>query len=71
MSGIAGVVLHPGAFGSRPLGAPDLDGMMRAADLPAAMRDRAWVEPALVIRASDGSVHPEYVAVKLSIGFPP
>lgn len=30
MSGIAGVVLHPGAFGSRPLGAPDLDGMMRA-----------------------------------------
>jgi tRNA1Val (adenine37-N6)-methyltransferase len=30
-----------------------------------------WVEPPLVIRARDGSVHPEYSAVKLSIGFPP
>jgi hypothetical protein len=29
------------------------------------------VEPSLVIRAADGSVHPEYAAVKLSIGFPP
>jgi hypothetical protein len=29
------------------------------------------VEPPLVIRAADGSVHPEYVVVKLSIGFPP
>ena len=48
-----------------------LFGMMRAADLPAAMRKRPWVEPPLVIRASDGSVHPEYAAVKLSIGFPP
>ena len=42
-----------------------------AADLPAAMRTRTWVEPALVIRASDGSVHPEYAAVKLSVGFAP
>jgi tRNA1(Val) A37 N6-methylase TrmN6 len=45
--------------------------MMRAADLPEPMRERTWVEPPLVIRAADGSVHPEYAAVKLSIGFPP
>lgn len=45
--------------------------MMRAADLPEAMRSRTWVEPPLVIRAADGSVHPEYSAVKLSVGFPP
>jgi tRNA1(Val) A37 N6-methylase TrmN6 len=48
-----------------------LFGMMRAADLPPPMRQRTWVEPPLVIRARDGSVHPEYAAVKLSIGFPP
>jgi len=45
--------------------------MLRSADLPEAVRRRTWVEPALVIRASDGSIHPEYAAVKLSIGFPP
>lgn len=45
--------------------------MVRAADLPARMHERTWVEPALVIRAADGSVHPEYAAVKLAIGFPP
>jgi len=45
--------------------------MMSAADLPTAMRERTWVEPPLVIRALDGSVHPEYAAIKLSIGFPP
>ena len=45
--------------------------MVRAGDLPERMRGRTWVEPALIIRASDGSVHPEYAAVKLSIGFPP
>jgi tRNA1(Val) A37 N6-methylase TrmN6 len=45
--------------------------MMRAIDLPDAMRRRTWVEPPLVIRAKDGSVHPEYAAVKLAIGFPP
>jgi tRNA1(Val) A37 N6-methylase TrmN6 len=48
-----------------------LTGMMRDEDLPDAMRDRTWVEPALVIRAQDGSVHPEYAAVKLAVGFPP
>ena len=48
-----------------------LFGMMRAQDLPEAMGNRPWVEPPLVIRAADGSVHPEYAAIKLSIGFPP
>jgi len=45
--------------------------MARAGDLPERMRARTWVEPPLVIRAADGSVHAEYAAVKLSIGFPP
>jgi hypothetical protein len=45
--------------------------MVRAGDLPERMRTQTWVEPPLVIRAADGSVHPEYAAVKLSVGFPP
>ena len=45
--------------------------MTRMADLPERMRDRTWVEPPLIIRAADGSVHPEYAAVKLAVGFPP
>lgn len=45
--------------------------LMRAVDLPERMRDRTWSEPPLIIRAADGSVHPEYMAVKLSFGFPP
>lgn len=45
--------------------------MVRAADLPDGVRFRTWIEPPLVIRAGDGTVHPEYVVVKLSIGFPP
>jgi tRNA1(Val) A37 N6-methylase TrmN6 len=48
-----------------------LFGMMRAVDLPDALRTRTWLEPALIIRAADGSVHPEYAAIKLSVGFPP
>jgi len=48
-----------------------LFGMVRAGDLPDRLRAQTWVEPPLIIRAADGSVHPEYVAVKLSIGFPP
>ena len=48
-----------------------LFGMMRAGDLPESFRDRPWVEPPLVIRTRDGQVHPEYAAVKLSVGFPP
>ena len=45
--------------------------MMRASDLPERMRERTWTEPPLVIRGADDGVHPEYAAVKLSIGFPP
>jgi hypothetical protein len=55
-------------------GEPPLIGlfaMVTATDLPDAMRTRTWEEPPLVIRCSDGSVHPEYAAVKLSVGFPP
>jgi tRNA1Val (adenine37-N6)-methyltransferase len=55
-------------------GEPPLIGlfaMMRADDLPARVRGTTWVEPPLVIRSADGSVHPEYAAIKLSVGFPP
>jgi tRNA1(Val) A37 N6-methylase TrmN6 len=45
--------------------------MVRATDMPPAWRDRTWVEAPLVIRSRDGSVSPEYVVVKLSLGFPP
>lgn len=45
--------------------------MVRSDHLPPAFRQRTWVEPPLIIRARDGSVHPEYSAVKLAIGFPP
>jgi tRNA1Val (adenine37-N6)-methyltransferase len=55
-------------------GEPPLIGlfaMMRDSDLPERVRGRTWIEPPLVIRAADGSVHPEYAVLKLSIGFPP
>ena len=55
-------------------GEPPLVGLfalMRASDLPEGTRDRTWVEPPLVIRTAAGAVHPEYAAVKLSVGFPP
>ena len=45
--------------------------MMREADLPESMHGQTWEEPPLVIRCKDGSIHPEYAAVKLSFGFPP
>jgi tRNA1(Val) A37 N6-methylase TrmN6 len=48
-----------------------LFGLMRAEDLPERMRAQTWSEPPLIIRARDGSVHPEYAAVKLAFGFPP
>jgi tRNA1(Val) A37 N6-methylase TrmN6 len=48
-----------------------LFGMMRLTDLPEKMRSLTWSEPPLVIRAQDGSIHPEYSVVKLSFGFPP
>jgi tRNA1Val (adenine37-N6)-methyltransferase len=48
-----------------------LFGMMRVEDLPGSMRGRTWIEPPLVIRSADGRVHPEYAALKVSVGFPP
>jgi tRNA1(Val) A37 N6-methylase TrmN6 len=45
--------------------------MMRGIDLPDHMRERTWVEQPLIIRTADGQVHPEYAAVKLSVGFSP
>jgi tRNA1(Val) A37 N6-methylase TrmN6 len=45
--------------------------MQRSLDLPGAFRDKTWIEPPLLIRRADGSVHPEYSAIKLSFGFPP
>jgi tRNA1Val (adenine37-N6)-methyltransferase len=45
--------------------------MMRSGELPEQLRERTWVEPPLVIRDAGGRVHPEYAAVKLSVGFPP
>ena len=73
-AGEAGLVIvrrRPVVFreGEPPL--VSLFAMVNARDLPEHMRTRTWVEPPLVIRRADGSVHPEYAAVKLSIGFPP
>lgn len=48
-----------------------LFGMSRQADLPSNLHDQTWTELPLIIRRVDGSVHPEYSAVKLSFGFPP
>jgi tRNA1(Val) A37 N6-methylase TrmN6 len=45
--------------------------MVKENDLPKTFREETWAEPALVIRKIDGSIHPEYSAVKLSFGFPP
>ena len=55
--------------GERPL--LGLFAMMRALDLPPAVRNKTWNEPPLTIRTQSGTVHPEYAAVKLSFGFPP
>ncbi|MGN6386059.1 MAG: tRNA1(Val) (adenine(37)-N6)-methyltransferase [Verrucomicrobiota bacterium] len=45
--------------------------MMRAEDLPEGFRTQTWREPELVIRQMDGTIHPEYSAVKMAFGFPP
>jgi tRNA1(Val) A37 N6-methylase TrmN6 len=53
-------------------GAPPLlglFGLMRREDLPPTVG--TWTEPSLTIRTATGAVHPEYIAVKLSFGFPP
>ena len=49
----------------------DLFAMTASGDLPEDMRERTWDEPPLTIRLRDGSVSPEYAAVKLAVGFPP
>ncbi len=41
----------------------------RAADLPPGRQP--WIEPPLIIRSANGSVHPEYAAIRMSFGFPP
>ena len=41
----------------------------RAADIPPGRE--AWIEPPLIIRTRNGSVHPEYAAIRMSFGFPP
>lgn len=45
--------------------------MMNSRDLPAKYRDQTWVEPDLIVRDKNGVIHPEYAALKMSIGFPP
>lgn len=45
--------------------------MMREPDLPDWFCGRTWTEPELIIRTREGTIHPEYSAVKLAIGFPP
>jgi tRNA1Val (adenine37-N6)-methyltransferase len=55
-------------------GAPPLlclFGMVRADHLPPGLREQTWIEPDLIIRTKEGKVHPEYMALKLAIGFPP
>ena len=40
-------------------------------DLPEKFRNAPWTDPPLTIRLRDGSIHPEYSAIKLTVGFPP
>ena len=70
-AGLTMVRVRPVVFreGDPPL--VGLFGMMRSEDLPPAFRNRTWTEPDLIIRARDSTIHPEYSAVKLAIGFPP
>ena len=62
---------RPVVFGEGEPPLVTLFALTRTSDLPDHVRGRTWVEPPLVIRTADGSVHPEYAAVKLAIGFPP
>lgn len=45
--------------------------MIRSEHLPEKHREKTYQEPNLTIRCKDGSIHPEYSAIKVSIGFPP
>ena len=45
--------------------------MIKSEHLPESFRDQTWVEPDLIIRTRTGAAHPEYAALKLSVGLPP
>lgn len=45
--------------------------MTRSDHLPESFRNQTWCEPPLVIRTPTGAAHPEYAALKLSVGLPP
>ncbi len=45
--------------------------LMRSTDLPEGFRSQTWTEPDLLIRTREGSISPEYSALKLAFGFPP
>jgi len=45
--------------------------MVKSEHLPETFRDQTWVEPNLIIRTRTGAAHPEYAALKLSVGLPP
>ncbi|MBI2711725.1 MAG: methyltransferase [Bdellovibrio sp.] len=45
--------------------------MTLSSDIPEAYREKTWHENPLMIRQKDGSIHPEYSVIKMSIGFPP
>lgn len=70
-SGLSVVRQRPVVFreGEPPL--VGVFGLMRRDDLPEPFKDATHEEPPLTIRLMDGSVHPEYSVVKMSIGFPP
>ena len=70
-AGLVVVRRRPVVFRESELPLVTLFGLMRASDLPERMRTSTWAEPSLIIRSSDGSIHPEYSAVKLAVGFPP
>jgi tRNA1Val (adenine37-N6)-methyltransferase len=69
-AGLAIVRRRPVVFREGDLPLVTLFAMVRSTDVPPEIR-QTWVEPPLVIRRADGSVHPEYLRVKLSIGFAP
>ena len=62
---------RPVAFREGELPLVTLFAMTPAADLPASMHSTTWIDPPLIVRTRAGSVHPEYAAVKLAVGFPP
>ena len=68
---LAIVRLRPVVFREESAPLIGLFGLMRSHDLPEGFRDCTFEEPALTIRRADGTIHPEYQALKLAIGFPP